>query len=66
MGISTSSVMSFDLPRLIQIDIDVSSLIEPFTTTEIDKIVSSLPLDKAPARCIQWYVHEKVMGANQE
>jgi hypothetical protein len=25
-----------------------------------------LPLDKAPARCIQWYVHEKVMGANQE
>ena len=47
MGITSSPVMSFDLSSLIHLNLDFSSLIAPFSVAEIDKVISSLLLDKA-------------------
>ena len=50
MGITSSPVMSFDLSSLIHLNLDFSSLIAPFSVAEIDKVISSLLLDKAPGQ----------------
>ena len=43
-----NSQMLFDLDRLINIDIDLSSLVAPINRAEIDKIIKLIPIDKAP------------------
>lgn len=48
MGVSTNPQMQFDLTALIQLDIDLSDLAQPFTTEEIDRVVKITPPDKAP------------------
>ena len=40
--------MHFDLDSLINIQLDLSSLVEPFSAEEIDLIIKQLPPDKAP------------------
>ena len=40
--------MRFDLPNLVQAHHDLSSLVQPFTTEEIDLVIKMLPIDKAP------------------
>ena len=39
--------MLFDLNRIINIDIDLSSLILPISRAEIDKVIKLIPNDKA-------------------
>jgi len=39
-----------DLEHLLQLQMDFTSLIQPFTTEEIDVVVKSLPSDKAPGQ----------------
>ena len=48
MGVSLQPLMPFDLNQLINLNVDLSSLIEPFTKEEIDQIVKNMPSDKAP------------------
>ena len=48
MGISLNPDMRFDLEQLIQVNMDFYSLIQPFSTEEIDRIVKDMPSDKAP------------------
>ena len=48
MGVSLNPQMHFDLQHLIQLDVDLSSLVEPFTIEEIDQVVKNMPADKAP------------------
>ena len=40
--------MHFDLDSLINIQLDLSSLVEPFSAEEIDLIIKQLLPDKAP------------------
>ena len=48
MGVSSSPKMHFDLPNLVQAHHDLSSLVQPFTTEEIDLVIKMLPIDKVP------------------
>ena len=48
MGVSLNPQMHFDLQHLIQLDVDLSSLVEPFTIEEIDQVVKNMPADKVP------------------
>lgn len=48
MGVTSNPQMQFDLAALINIDMDLSELVAPFTNEEIDRIVSITPIDKAP------------------
>ena len=48
MGVTSSPEMYFDLPNLIQAHADLSELILPFTSEEIDMVIKQLPVDKAP------------------
>jgi hypothetical protein len=40
--------MSFDLDTLISVEVDLSSLVQPFTKEEIDRVIRTTPPDKAP------------------
>ena len=48
MGITSHPVMQFDLHSLINVNVDLNHLAQPFTKEEIDLLVSKLPVDKAP------------------
>lgn len=48
MAVTNYPQMLFDLQDLIQMDIDLSDLVVPFTKEEIDRIVKITPPDKAP------------------
>jgi len=48
MGVSLQPQLRFDLDQLIHLNVDLSSLVEPFTKEEIDQIVKHMPADKAP------------------
>ena len=48
LGFSMNPQMLFDLNRIINIDIDLSSLILPTSRAEIDKVIKLIPNDKAP------------------
>ena len=48
LGVSSFQGMNFDLPALIQPDLDLSFLVNPFSKEEIDVVVKHLPSDKAP------------------
>jgi len=48
MGVSLQPQMLFDLDQLINLNVDLSSLIEPFSKEEIDQVVKNMPTDKAP------------------
>jgi hypothetical protein len=48
MGVSLQPQMLFDLEELIQLNVDLRSLVEPFTKEEIDQVVKCMPADKAP------------------
>jgi hypothetical protein len=47
LGQSDSSIMTYDLERLIQRH-DLLHLDEPFTLAKIDTIIKEIPIDKAP------------------
>jgi hypothetical protein len=40
--------MLFNLQQLINLEVDLSSLIAPFSKEEIDRIIKLVPSDKAP------------------
>ena len=48
LGTSTNPPMSFDLPSIIQPIAGLEELTVPFTTDEIDQVVRTMPIDKAP------------------
>jgi len=48
MGISLQPHMAFDLPALIPRNVNLDSLVTPFTKEEIDAIIKLIPLNKAP------------------
>jgi len=48
LGVSINSQMLFDLDRIINIDLDLSSLVVPISISEIDRVVKLIPNDKAP------------------
>ena len=48
MGISLQPHMAFDLPALIPRNVNLDSLVTPFTKEEIDAIILDLPNDKSP------------------
>lgn len=48
MGVTEETVMQFQLEDLFSSQVDLSSLIEPFTQEEINNIVRRMPPDKAP------------------
>jgi len=48
MGDSNQPQMQFDLDALICPNVDLSSLIQPFTREEIDLFIKRIPFDKAP------------------
>ena len=48
MGVSLQPQMLFDLDQLINLNVDLSSLIDDFTREEIDQVVKNMPTDKAP------------------
>ena len=48
MGDSNQPQMQFDLDALICPNVDLSSLIQPFTRKEIDLFIKRIPFDKAP------------------
>ena len=48
MGITTQPIMQFDLYELININVELSSLVQPFTQEEIDLLIKTIPTDKAP------------------
>jgi len=48
LGVSSFTFINFDLPSLLTTTIDCSSLVLPFSTQKIDKVVRSLPSKKAP------------------
>ena len=64
MGQTCKPAMHFDLNNLVNLTVDLSSLVEPFTREEIDKVIKDMPSDKAPGpdgfnghfleRC--WYI----------
>uniref|UniRef100_A0A0A8ZA07 Reverse transcriptase domain-containing protein n=1 Tax=Arundo donax TaxID=35708 RepID=A0A0A8ZA07_ARUDO len=47
MGCSDSPEMQFNLDGIIHIEEDLSNLVEPFTTEEIDTAVKNMPTDKS-------------------
>lgn len=48
MGVTADPIMLFDLPILIQLVDDLDCLILPFRHDEADKVIMSMPTDKAP------------------
>lgn len=48
LGTSSFERMLFDLPSLMNQDVDLSSLEDPITEAEIDGIIKNLPTDKSP------------------
>src|SRR6185312_2760743 len=48
MGVTSQPQMKFNLQDLINIDVDLSSLVQPFLREEIDSLIRKIPLDKAP------------------
>jgi hypothetical protein len=48
LGVSSFFEINMDLEHLLQLQMDFTSLIQPFSTKEIDVVVKSLPYDKAP------------------
>jgi len=48
MGITSQPVMQFDLHSLINVNVDLNHLVQPFTREKIDLLFSKLPVDKAP------------------
>jgi len=42
--------MQFDLHSLINVNVDLSHLVQPFSKEEIDLLVSKLPVDKVPGQ----------------
>ena len=48
MGVSNSPQMAFDLDSLFGRHIDLNSLVDMFSTQEIDSLISIIPADKAP------------------
>jgi hypothetical protein len=47
LGVSSFSEINMDLEHLLQLQMDFTSLIQPFSTEEIDVVVKSLPSDKS-------------------
>ena len=47
MGITMNPEMRFNLEELINVNMDFSSLVQPISREEIDRIVKLIPLDKA-------------------
>lgn len=47
LGVSSFTCINIDLESLLSAEVDCSSLIIPFTNSEIDAVVKSLPSDKA-------------------
>ena len=45
VGVSSNPLMQFDLQSLINLDVDLSSLVVPFTSEEIDRIIKIMPPD---------------------
>jgi len=48
MGVSCQPQMQFDLPALINVNVDLNSLVAPFSREEIDLMIKQIPTDKAP------------------
>jgi hypothetical protein len=48
MGITANPTMVFNLTQLIVPNEDLSSLVTPFSQSEIDSIIKRMPPDKAP------------------
>jgi hypothetical protein len=48
LGKSEFSGIQFNLDSIIQTNVDLNSLVTPFSREEIDYVVKSLPSDKAP------------------
>ena len=48
MGVSNQPQMQFDLNSMINANVDLSSLVQPFTREEIDLLIKRIPIDKAP------------------
>ena len=48
MGVSCQPQMQFDLPALINVNVDLNSLVAPFSREEIDLLIKQIPTDKAP------------------
>lgn len=61
MGVSAEPVVQFDLDDIAVLGVDLSPLVQPFTTQEIDRIIKIMPLDKAPGPD-GWHVHEKMLA----
>jgi hypothetical protein len=49
MGTSVGIHMRFDLQRLITYVDGLDDIVAPFTIEEMDAVVKSMPLDKAPS-----------------
>lgn len=48
LGVSEFSQSNLKLDHFLQLQLDFTPLVQPFTTKEIDGVVRSLPSDKAP------------------
>jgi hypothetical protein len=48
MGVSHQPQMLFNLQQLINLEVDLSPLVAPFSKEEVDKIIHLMPSDKAP------------------
>jgi hypothetical protein len=46
LGVSDFSSIHFDLDSLMQPEVDLSSLVQPFAKDEIDAVIRALPSDK--------------------
>lgn len=47
LGVSSFQGMNFNLPTLIHVGHDLSSLVAPFSNEEVDSMIRHLPSDKA-------------------
>jgi hypothetical protein len=48
LGITAGIVMHFDLPSILNQNLDLSDLAAPFEISEIDNLIRILPPNKAP------------------
>jgi hypothetical protein len=48
LGISEFNSIHFNLDSVLQTSSDLNSLVEPFSTMEMDLVVRNLPSDKSP------------------
>lgn len=48
MGVSNYPTMALGLRDLFPVQINLDSLVDPFSTEEIDSLIKIIPIDKAP------------------